>query len=103
MTTLLARLTQRHLAFLGAHASPGNGPFERMREGLAGAWQHSGLAMPDAMQRAGAQIYAMAQRQARLLAYVDVIWIFVCITLVLVPIPFLMSRPKRAAAVQMGH
>jgi DHA2 family multidrug resistance protein len=103
MTTLLARLTQRHLAFLGAHASPGNGPFERMRAGLAGAWQHSGLAMPDAMQRAGAQIYAMAQRQARLLAYVDVIWIFVLITLVLVPIPFLMSRPKRAAAVQMGH
>jgi DHA2 family multidrug resistance protein len=55
------------------------------------------------MQRAGAQIYMMAQRQARLLAYVDVIWIFVLITLVLVPIPFLMTRPKKAAAMSMGH
>jgi DHA2 family multidrug resistance protein len=103
MTTLLARLTQRHLAFLGAHTTPGSGPFEAMREGLAGAWRQTGLARPDAMQRAGAQIYMMAQRQARLLAYVDVIWIFVLITLVLVPIPFLMNRPKKMGAVSLGH
>jgi DHA2 family multidrug resistance protein len=103
MTTLLSRLTQKHQAFLGAHAAPGSGPFEAMRSGLAGAWQQQGLSMADAMQRAGAQIYMMAQRQARLLAYVDVIWIFVLFTLVLVPIPFLMQRPKKVAAMQMGH
>lgn len=103
MTTLLARLTQRHLAFLGAHTAPGNGPFEAMQSGLAGAWQQMGWAMPDAMHRAGAQIYAMAQRQARLLAYVDVIWIFVLITLVLVPMPFLMSRPKKMSKMALGH
>ncbi len=95
MTTMLARLTQRHLAFLGAHAAPGSGPFEQMRSGLAGAWQQKGLAAPDAIYRAGAQIYGMAQRQARLLAYVDVIWVFVIITLILVPMPFLMRRPKK--------
>ena len=95
MTTMLARLTQRHLAFLGANAAPGNRPFEQMRSGLAGAWQQRGLAAPDAIYRAGAQIYSMAQRQARLLAYVDVIWIFVLITLILVPMPFLMRRPKK--------
>ena len=104
MTTMLARLTQRHLAFLGANASPGNGPFEAMRGGLAGALQQrSGIAQPDAIYRAGAQIYAMAQRQARLLAYVDVIWIFVIITVILVPMPFLMKRPKKAGAPAMGH
>jgi DHA2 family multidrug resistance protein len=103
MTTLLARLTQKHQAFLGAHTAPGSGPFEAMRAGLAGAWQQQGLSMADAMQRAGAQIYMMAQRQARLLAYVDVIWIFVLITLVLVPVPFLMTRPKKVAAMSMGH
>jgi DHA2 family multidrug resistance protein len=103
MTTMLARLTQRHLAFLGAHASPGNGPFEAMRSGLAGAWIQTGLAMPDAMQRAGAQIYGMAQRQARLLAYVDVIWIMSAVTLVLIPIPFLMAKPKRGGSTPVGH
>jgi MFS transporter, DHA2 family, multidrug resistance protein len=103
MTTLLARLTQKHLAMLGAHTTPGNGPFETMQSGLAGAWQERGLARPDAIYRAGAQIYDMAQRQARLLSYVDVIWIFVLVTLVLIPMPFLMQRPKKAAAVSMGH
>jgi MFS transporter, DHA2 family, multidrug resistance protein len=103
MTTLLARLTQKHMAFLGAHAAPGSGPFEQMRSGLAGAWQQQGLARPDAIYRAGAQIYEMAQRQARLLAYVDVIWIFVLITLVLVPMPFLMNRPKKVAGLMVGH
>jgi DHA2 family multidrug resistance protein len=74
-----------------------------MRSGLAGAWQQRGLAQPDAIYRAGAQIYGMAQRQARLLAYVDVIWIFMLVTLVLVPMPFLMQRPKKAVAVTAGH
>ena len=74
-----------------------------MRSGLTGAWQQQGLARPDAIYRAGAQIYEMAQRQARLLAYVDVIWIFVLITLVLVPMPFLMQRPKKVAGLMVGH
>ena len=51
--------------------------------------------MPDAMQRAGAQIYGMAQIQARLLAYVDVIWVMVALTGMLIPLPFLMRRPKK--------
>ncbi len=50
--------------------------------------------MPDATQRAGAQIYGMAQIQARLLSYVDVIWIMVGLTAILIPLPFLMRRPK---------
>jgi DHA2 family multidrug resistance protein len=104
VTTLLARLSQKHLAFLTAHASPGNGPFEYMRNGLAGAWmRRGGGASADALAKAGAQIYGMAQIQARLLAYVDVIWIMVFLTLALVPLPFLMRRPAKMAAVPMGH
>jgi DHA2 family multidrug resistance protein len=59
--------------------------------------------MPDAVQHAGAQIYGMAQIQARLLAYVDVIWIMVFLTAVLIPLPFLMNRPKKAAPAPMAH
>ena len=100
MTTMLARLTQRHLAMLGAHASPGNGAFEDMRTALAGAFvQRGGGSWPDAMNRAGAQIYGMAQRQARLLSYVDVIWLMVAVTVVLVPMPFLMKRPQKVGTV----
>ena len=48
------------------------------------------------MQHAGAQIYGMAQIQARLLAYVDVIWMMVGVTALLIPLPFIMRRPKKA-------
>jgi len=104
VTTLLARSSQRHLAMLSAHASSGNVPFDRLSDGLAGAWmRRSGGAMPDAVAHAGAQIYGMAQIQARLLAYVDVIWIMVALTAILIPLPFLMRRPQKNAPVQMGH
>jgi DHA2 family multidrug resistance protein len=103
VTTLLARQSQKHLAMLAPDASPGNPPFEHMRSALAGAWQHLGQVKPDAMQRAGAQIYGMAQVQARLLAYVDVIWIMVAVTAVLIPLPFIMRRPAKLSPPPTAH
>jgi DHA2 family multidrug resistance protein len=103
VTTLLARYTQKHLAMLNANAFTGNGPFDRLHRGLALAWLHNGGGPPDAAQRASAQIYGMAQIQARLLSYVDVIWIMVGTTAILIPLPFLMRRPKKATPAPMGH
>ena len=104
ITTLLARQSQRHLALLMHNTAPGNPAYEDMRNGLTGAWRHLGSSMPDATYHAGAQIYGMAQLQARLLAYVDVIWVMVFVTAVLVPLPFLMNRPKKlAGSAPMGH
>jgi len=103
VTTLLARLTQKHLYMLSAHTVAGNGPFDTLRSGLASAWMQRGNARPDAIERAGAQIYGMAQIQARLLAYVDVIWVMVALTAILIPLPFLMRRPKKAAPAPAGH
>jgi DHA2 family multidrug resistance protein len=103
ITTLLARFSQKHLAMLSPDTVPGNPAFETMRSGLAGAWYQRGSAIPDAAYHAGAQIYGMAQVQARLLAYVDVIWVMVAVTTILVPLPFLMNRPKKVAAAPMGH
>jgi DHA2 family multidrug resistance protein len=103
MTTMLARLTQRHLAMLGAHAAAGNPPFDNMRNALAGAWMQHGGGSPDAISRAGAQMYSMAIRQARLLSYVDVIWFFAAVTLALVPLPFVMNRPRKLSRMIAGH
>jgi MFS transporter, DHA2 family, multidrug resistance protein len=104
VSTLLARLSQKHLAMLSAHTVSGDGPFETMRQALAGAWMRRGFgAEPDAVYRAGAQIYQMAQIQARLLAYVDVIWVMVAITTILIPMPFLMRKPAKLGPARMGH
>ena len=103
VTTLLARLSQKHLAMLVPKAAAGNPAYDQMRAGLAGAWVQRGSAMPDAIHHAGAQIYGMAMIQGRLLAYVDVIWVMVAVTAVLIPLPFLMRRPKAMPAAPMGH
>jgi DHA2 family multidrug resistance protein len=103
VTTLLARLSQKHQAMLAAHTVAGNPPFEAMRRGLEGAWKLRGSAAPDALQHAGAQIYGMAQIQARLLAYVDVIWLMVALTALLIPLPFIMRRPKKLQPAPTGH
>ena len=98
VTTLLERFTQQHISMLNAHTVNGSGPFEAMRSGLAHAWIQRGVgSMPDATQRAGAQIFGMAQIQARLLSYVDVCWIMVVLTAILIPLPFIMKRPKKQA------
>jgi DHA2 family multidrug resistance protein len=97
VTTLLVRLSQKHLAMLNAHAVAGSGPFEAMRKGLAAALlSRGGGGSAGAMQKASAQIYGMAQIQGRLLAYVDVTWVMVAATAILIPLPFLMKRPAKA-------
>jgi DHA2 family multidrug resistance protein len=103
VTTLLARSSQKHLAMLAPDTAPGNPPFETVRRGLAGAWMQNGSALPDAIHNAGAQIFGMAQVQARLLAYVDVIWVMVGVTTILIPLPFLMKRPRKVAAAAPVH
>jgi DHA2 family multidrug resistance protein len=86
------------------HTVEGNGPFDRMRAGMASMWTHNGWHGPDSTLHAGAQIYGMIQSQARTLAYVDVIWILVALTGCLIPLPFLMKRPaKRTPAAEMVH
>jgi DHA2 family multidrug resistance protein len=99
VTTLLARSSQRHLAMLGRHMAPGDHAFEQLRSGMAASLQSRlALSHPDAIHHAGERIFGMAIVQARLLAYVDVIWVMVALTAILVPLPFLMKRPKRGAA-----
>ncbi len=102
--TLLTRQTQKHLAMLEANTTSGNPPFERMRGALTGAWMHStGGGAAGGMEHAGAQIYGMAQIQARILAYVDSIWMMVALTAILIPLPFIMRRPKKNAPVPVAH
>jgi DHA2 family multidrug resistance protein len=104
VTTLLSRLTQKHMAMLSAHTTPGNGPFEALRQGIAGAMHNRmGGSAGDALYRAGAQIYGMTQLQARLLSYVDAIWVMVALTAILIPLPFLMKRPAKVSKVVVGH
>ena len=106
VTTLLARFTPE----APGHARPPHrqrqpGRLKRCAPASPAPGCSAGRLMPDAMQHAGAQIYGMAQIQARLLAYVDVIWIMVARHRDPDPAPIPHEAPPKMkpARAPMGH
>lgn len=102
VTTMLTRLAQAHETFLGAHQVPGSPAFDTMQQGMVAAFERGGFAHPDAVQHASGRIYDMLHMHARTLAYVDTVWMLVILTALLIPLPFLMKRPKKVQA-SVGH
>ncbi len=96
VTTLIARRQQVHQAMLSANVVPGSQAYQRTMGGMTGAFHQRGWATPDAAHHAGGQIYRMMQTQAHTLAYVDTVWALVLLTACLIPIPYLMERPKKS-------
>ena len=91
VTTLLARLTQKHLAMLDPHTVVRQCPVRNaaLRNGRP-RWRAARLGWrnrPTRCTTPARRSIGMAQIQARLLAYVDVIWVMVALTAILIPLP----------------
>ena len=98
VTTLLVRRQQTHQAYLAAHLTNANSAYTQQLAGIAAALrQRAAISLPDSLYLAKARIYASLQQQALSLAYVDVIWILVATTAILIPIAYLMKKPDFAA------
>jgi DHA2 family multidrug resistance protein len=95
--TLLARRMQLHQTRLVEHVTPFSPSLRRMLGGLAGALSHRGAATIDATRRAYATIYGMVQQQAATLAFIDVIFCLAVACGLLLPLAFLMRRPRPGA------
>jgi len=52
----------------------------------------------DALHQAQAQLYAIVQRQAAMLSYIDAFWLLAIIVTALVPLVFLLRKSDSAAA-----
>ena len=99
VTTMLDRRQQFHLNRMsshlygrqsaGANHASGHGP------GAAGARVFSAA---EAMHKAYAMLQANVFRQASMLAYIDNFWLLGVAILVMVPLVFLMKRPKPGGA-----
>ena len=92
VTTLLTRRASVHQTYLAANITASSPLYRDQLNALASRF--GGAQNPDALHRAAAYIYASMQAQARALAYVDTIWVLVVITACLIPLPYLMRRPK---------
>jgi DHA2 family multidrug resistance protein len=102
MTTLLARRTQFHQARLVEGLDAGNAGLQARLAQLAAGIAHAGTSSADAARRAYAALGRQLAQQAQTLAYIDVLFVFACITAIMVPLVFL-TRRARPGAAAMAH
>ncbi len=101
ISTMLVRRTQTHQQFLAAHVYGSSPQYMALQQGIAGALETRGYSHADAATHSAAQVYNMMLRQASTLAYVDTAHILVLVTACLIPVGYLMKKPRyRSKAVE---
>lgn len=94
ISTILVRRAQTHQRILAAHVYSGSSAYRALDKGLAGAMRAHGYSATGASAGAAARIYGMMMVQARTLAYVDTVHVLVVLTACLIPIGYLMKKPR---------
>ena len=94
--TLLARKSQMYTNVLGAHVDVYSTKVQQTLSGLTQSFIAAGSDPVTASQRAYAGLYGIVQRQAMMASFVDVFRILATMFLLLLPLIFLMKRPKGA-------
>lgn len=103
LSTFLVRLSQKHEVFLNAHAVAGNPAWDQRVNGVVQLFVDRGMSAVDAQSRAYAVTYRFIEGQAALLAYIDIIGVAALGVACLVPLVFIMQRPKKGAAPVAAH
>jgi MFS transporter, DHA2 family, multidrug resistance protein len=101
--TLLVRGTQARQDALSVHTTNYDLPFTRSVQGLAGLYFHSGPSQADAAHRSLAQMYGVMQKQASMLAYIDVFWFFAVGSIIIMPLILLMKKNEPGAGPMGAH
>jgi len=95
VTTIQARLTQKHQSDLVANLTPLNPRYLAALHGLAAELQARGSSAATAAHQAGALLYGELQRQAAMLAFIDVFWLLGVVCLVMIPLMALVKTPPK--------
>jgi MFS transporter, DHA2 family, multidrug resistance protein len=95
--TLLARKQQEYLNIMGAHVTPYSQAARSSLEAARGGFIASGSDAYTATQRAYGAVFGAVQRQASMVAFVDVFRLLGIIFLLLLPLVLLMRRPRGRA------
>jgi DHA2 family multidrug resistance protein len=94
ISTMLVRRAQAHQRILAQHVVAGSSTYRAMAKGMAGAMQAHGYSAVSANAGAMARMYDMMLTQARTLAYVDTVHVLVVMVACLIPIGYLMKKPR---------
>jgi DHA2 family multidrug resistance protein len=95
--TLLARKQQEYINIMGAHVTPYSQAARSALESARGGFIASGSDAFTATQRAYGAVFGAVQRQASMVAFVDVFRLLGIIFLLLLPLVLLMRRPRGRA------
>ncbi|MFZ0392545.1 MAG: DHA2 family efflux MFS transporter permease subunit [Terracidiphilus sp.] len=94
ISTMLVRRAQVHQNYLAAHVYPGSANYRLLNGGLDGMMQTRGYSIAGAARHSMARTYDMMVQQANTLAYIDTIHTLVILTICLIPIGYLMKKPR---------
>jgi MFS transporter, DHA2 family, multidrug resistance protein len=94
ISTMLVRRAQVHQNYLAAHVYPGAANYRILDRGLDGMLHVQGFSHAGASGAAMGRVYEMMVQQANVLAYIDTIHILVILTVCLIPIGYLMKKPR---------
>ncbi|MDQ1333052.1 MAG: transporter, family, multidrug resistance protein [Thermodesulfobacteriota bacterium] len=101
-TTLLSQRSQLHQTFLTERVTPYSPSLREYGQHLLQLMPGFDLSGPGST-RALAGIYREVLRQANMLAFNDIFWLFAWLTAILVPMTFLMKRPKGTIGLTAVH
>jgi MFS transporter, DHA2 family, multidrug resistance protein len=102
VTTMLDRRAQFHQNVLISNLQSGNFAYQSALHNLTHLLKARGADAAQALSVAHQVIYAQMQRQAMMLSFVDNFWLMAMICLCVIPLLFLMKKPKpRAVRVPM--
>jgi MFS transporter, DHA2 family, multidrug resistance protein len=94
ISTMLVRRAQVHQNYLAAHVYPSSANYRILDRGFGGMMQIQGYSAAGATSRAMAHTYNLMVQQANVLAYIDTIHALVILTVCLIPIGYLMKKPR---------
>ena len=102
LSTFLARQNQMHQHAFAAHTNHANSNFEQLVSGLKTTFMASGYDAVTAAHKALAMAYQTVQAQSSALSFVNSFWLMSVTVACLVPLPFIMRRPRRGEQQPVG-
>jgi DHA2 family multidrug resistance protein len=90
--TMITRREQFHQDVLSANVTLARQSFRTMTSGLSSELFHRGLSQPEAMRQTTLRIYDSVVAQATVLSYIDVVWLIGVMSVIMIPLAFLMKK-----------
>jgi len=101
--TIQFRKMQTHINVLTRHVTHGGDTSRTMIENLRGYFISQGHDAATATRQAYGAVWGMVQRQASMLSYNDTFFFLAIMFVVMLPLLFLLRKPKPGAGPAMAH